>query len=297
MLALPMAAPTVAPHKKSAPKGTIPPGPWYQVAWLLLTDAERHRLTHRARLGKVLPPTLPDSPVQALSAPTKMPGYSWAIPAGRTCPGAVYGDDAVGHGAICSSCYAGGADHGNIEDPNNRYRGYIARSEVHRALLVREQFARVTTATARGRSFFVTHMTQWIAANTDPADPYFRLHDSGDLFSPAYVDAWTAIIAALPWVSFWAPTRSWHIADDIRARGGSGNRWDTAFASLNALPNATIRPSALHVNTDAPSLPGWAAGSGVKVVGWNCPAPLQGNACQACRACWAPAQAIYYHLH
>ncbi|MBK6407894.1 MAG: hypothetical protein IPF66_24500 [Holophagales bacterium] len=40
---------------------------------------------------------------------------------------------------------------------------------------------------------------------------HFRLHDSGDFFSPPYVDAWYDIAFALPEVSFWAPTRSWAI--------------------------------------------------------------------------------------
>jgi hypothetical protein len=231
-----------------------------------------------------------------------MPGYSWALTAGRTCPGAVYGDDAICGPDYAAhplapgekprkGCYAGGTDHGDPLNPSNTARGYISRTAVRRALLVREQYSRITTSTPAGRALFAAHMIQWIAENTDPADPYFRLHDSGDLFSPAYIDAWTAVIVALPQIQFWAPTRSWHIAQS------KGGRWASSFAALNALPNATIRPSALHTNTDAPSLDGWAAGSGVKATDWNCPASTTNNECRHCRACWSPDTAIYYHLH
>jgi len=272
--------------KKSAPTGVIPPGPWYRVAWLLLSDDERHRLTHRSRSGKVLPPTTENSPVQALSAPSKMPGYSWAITAGRTCPGAVYGE-----GAICSACYAGGADHGNTANANNKTRGYISRTAVRRALLVREHFTRILCTTPAGRVTFADHMAAWIARNTDPADPYFRIHDSGDFWGPSYIDAWASIIARCPTITFWAPTRSWHIA---LSKGG---RWADSFAALNALPNATIRPSALFIGDDAPQIDGFAAGSGVKTTDWNCPASTTHNECRSCRACWDTETAIYYHAH
>jgi hypothetical protein len=279
VFALPMAP--AAPYKKSAPRGCIPAGPWYRTAWELLTDAERGKLEHYTRQGKHHP-TVWDSPVQALSAPSKMPGYSWSITAGRTCPGAVYGE-----GAICSSCYAGGSD-----DPSNRRtRGYITRVHVRRAVLVREQFCRILCATAAGRAQFAEYLAGWIAANVRPADPFFRIHDSGDFYAPAYVDAWSAVAESLPAVRFWAPTRSWHIAQS------KGGRWAESFARLNALPNVAIHPSALHIGEDAPVVAGFAAGSGVKATGWNCPASQQGNACGDCRQCWEPTAEVYYHLH
>ena len=37
----------------------------------------------------------------------------------------------------------------------------------------------------------------------------FRIHVSGDFFSPAYAEAWFEIIAAFPQTRFWAYTRSW----------------------------------------------------------------------------------------
>jgi hypothetical protein len=211
-------------------------------------------------------------------------------------PDAICGPDYATHPLLPGEtprkgCYAGGTDHGEPTNPSNLQRGYITRTVVRRALLVREQFARITTATPSGRATFAAHMVQWITANTDPADPFFRVHDSGDFFSPSYIDAWVQVIAATPSIRYWAPTRSWHIARD------KGGRWAASFAALNLLPNTAIRPSALQRGDDAPALPGWAAGSGVKAEGWNCPASTTNNECQSCRACWSPETAIYYHWH
>ena len=38
---------------------------------------------------------------------------------------------------------------------------------------------------------------------------FFRLHDSGDLFSPNYIRAWTFAARMMPFVYIWIPTRVW----------------------------------------------------------------------------------------
>jgi hypothetical protein len=272
------ARPNASMQGKRKMTGHVPPGPWYDLAWRMLSEPERLRLSHKTRMGRHTP-VAPTSPVSALSNPSKMPGASFGMVAGAACPGAVRTPDASGNGAICGSCYA------------DRGGSSYTWPSVKRAYLVRFYWALLSSRSAEGRTAFVAEMASIIARNTPDSDPYFRIHDSGDFFNAAYVDMWAQIIALLPAITFWAPTRSWHLKD------GSGAQWTSAFAALNAHKNAVIRPSALHINQDAPQLPGFAAGSGVKRDGWNCPASEQGNACRDCRQCWNPTVEVYYHLH
>jgi hypothetical protein len=39
----------------------------------------------------------------------------------------------------------------------------------------------------------------------------FRLHEAGDFFSDWYAEAWTATCRAMPHITFWAYTRSFHL--------------------------------------------------------------------------------------
>jgi hypothetical protein len=155
---------------------------------------------------------------------------------------------------------------------------------------------------------------------------FFRLHDSGDFFSPDYLKEWKKItlyyhhevggddlrfnadgsIAALgsghprP-IWFWAPTRIWamgknrvELVQEVNARYGD---------------NFAIRPSAYHINQHGPFISaGWAAPSTVydhankpegrdSAFDWDCQAYAveKGPSCRGaknpdnktgCRACW-----------
>lgn len=140
---------------------------------------------------------------------------------------------------------------------------------------------------------------------------YFRIHDSGDFFSPDYIAAWKAVADANPDVTFWAPSRVWAV-DRMRA----------AVNEINKNPkNLIIRPSSYTINGPAPRDigPGWAGGStvfaedakvGQKDFDWDCRAYLtdtQKVTCRdaeapdgerGCRACWKrPDLRINYTLH
>jgi Gene product 88 len=90
-----------------------------------------------------------------------------------------------------------------------------------------------------------------------PEPGYFRLHDSGDFFSPDYWTAWRSAIAELPGTRFWAPNRTWaHASPTVRP---------------TEIPeNLAMRPSALHFDDPPPtqatlrkaSLPIWKQGGG-----------------------------------
>jgi hypothetical protein len=209
---------------------------------------------------------VPGTPIALLSRPSKMPGASWSLPAGPSCPFALYGPN-----TICGSCFA---QAGNYRaDPN-----------VVRAQAARFAWTRDCLKTPDGTDHFVETMVAAIAAAA--AGPYMRVHDSGDLFSPAYTRAWIRICSALPSVRFWFPTRSWRAP------------WVGVIQQLAALPNVTVRPSALHFDSPPPVVAGLAGGTTAAAEGFTCPAPRNHNACGDCRACWIePNTPISYHAH
>lgn len=208
---------------------------------------------------------VPGTSVQLLSRPTKMPGMSWSLPAGRSCPFMV-----IGHNSICGVCYA--------------MKGRYTSQAVMEAQAARFAWVHECLKTPDGTRDFIDTMVEAIGG---AGYRYMRVHDSGDLFSPAYTRAWAAICAALPRIHFWFPTRSWRAP------------WvDVIRDELAVLPNVAVRPSALHFNARPPEVEGLAAGTTARAQGFTCPAPFQGNACRRCRTCWdKPAVEVSYHAH
>jgi hypothetical protein len=202
-----------------------------------------------------------------LSNTSKMPCPSWGLPAGKACPGAKFGE-----GTICGSCYASKGNYGVptvVHAQSERFRWTLAlmKSEA-------------------GQDAFVAYMTAAIQAT---GLPYFRVHDSGDLFSPAYTRCWQRIARNLSHVRFWFPTRSYRIGNLLPEIQG-----------LAALPNVTVRPSALMLDAPAPVIDGLQAGSGATYSKSDatCPAYRQNGECRDCRFCWdQPARPVLYPLH
>ena len=132
---------------------------------------------------------------------------------------------------------------------------------------------------------WVAGMVKLVGHYTDPDDPYFRIHDSGDMQSVDHLLRWVEVAQALPWVQFWAPTRERAIVNAARAT--MGDRWPD---------NLVVRLSAPMVGkvTDS-DLPTSSVDGGT---GHACPAPTQGNECGTCRACWSPKVSnVDYHKH
>ncbi len=212
----------------------------------------------------------------SLSKPSKMPGYSWSLPAGKTCPAAKLTVKEFGEAAICSGCYAktGFYRMANVQDAQSRRLRWILRS-------LREN----------GGDEAVEGLTTMIR-NTDLA--LFRVHDSGDLFSDAYIGIWVRVAKALPWVRFWIPTREW-----VRPEQ------HTALAELAQLPNVTLRPSAMAIGHEAPNTFGLDAGTTVSVADleghYTCPSTVKGNPSSCaendCTMCWNPTVPVTYLVH
>lgn len=197
-----------------------------------------------------------------------MPCKSWSLPAKLSCPAAVFGE-----GTICSSCYAA--------------KGNYLWNAVQRCQHDRFHWATQSMKSAEGTEEFVSTMS---AAIAHEKNPYFRVHDSGDLFSPAYTRAWAEVARRQPAVSFWFPTRTYRFLEYPK--------WGSALGELSILPNVTLRPSALYFDTPPPEVQGMAAGTTATVDGFTCPAPLQGNQCGECRVCWdEPDTPVSYHKH
>lgn len=208
-----------------------------------------------------------------LTRTSAMPAASFSLPARTTCPGA-----ALRPGSVCGACYA---------DNRGRYRWPTVRDAQARRL------AWTTEALSTGR--FAPTLIGHIAAL---GEPYFRLHDAGDFFSAAYVEAWATTVAALPGVRFWAPTHSWAIRGHPRP---DGDPLLVALRRLAALPNITVRPSAVSVGDPPPVVPGLSAGSAVTAdpLAATCPKSLRRPAhCGPCRRCWdEPLVPVTYLKH
>lgn len=203
-----------------------------------------------------------------------MSAWSFSLPAGQegSCPMAT-------KDGICGSCYA--------------QMGRYAFPNVLNAQWIR--FAWVKRLLADGKQEeFISTMTDAIRRHVD--NGFFRVHDSGDLWSPEYVNCWGEICKRLPEVNFWFPTRSWRATNP---------NWVTALTNLASLPNVSLRPSALEFDEATPVLKGYSAGTAVvtrvdalptvKV----CPKSLNSSDCHSvgCRACWSKTGEVAYLVH
>jgi hypothetical protein len=226
--------------------------------------------------GEIVPPA------SLLSFTKKMPGASFSLPARRTCPSSRVSAAAHGAAASCAVCYA---CRGRYRIPSNR-----STAEARLRFII-ESWRR-----DRGDSW-VAHMMRAMRDKAKQGS-FFRIHDSGDFFSPWYVDLWTRVCLAAPGVRFWAPTLE-HLRADTLAR----------LRVLAAVPGVSIRPSAPRRDTPPPRVAGLAAGSaifeceedvpeGVHV----CPATRRGaeHSCLAneCLTCWTrPEVPVAYLRH
>src|SRR5215469_15065601 len=151
-----------------------------------------------------------------LSHPSKMPGASFGLPAHKACPRVA--------GSICDSCYAS--------------KGCYAWKSSQNAQHARFAWTRECMKSDEGMMHWVSVMICAIWHET-----YFRGHDSGDFFNARYAKAWLLVCRALPATKFWFPTRAWQQPNGVLPV------YDPLLNTLRelaALPNVTVRPSALN---------------------------------------------------
>ena len=194
-----------------------------------------------------------------LGKPSKMPGYSTSLPAQACILGAKLAKVA---GSVCASCYA--------------LKGHYLYPDVKAGLQRRLE--------ALHNPQWVEGMTKLVGHYTDPKDPYFRIHDSGDFQSVEHVLQWVAVARALPWVKMWAPSREVAMVKMARAMAGD---WPSNLVVRVSAPMVG-KPMTMQGPTSSVDVPG----------GNQCPAPTQGNKCGDCRACWDPnVDRVNYHKH
>lgn len=113
--------------------------------------------------------------------------------------------------------------------------------------------------------------------------PYFRWHDAGDIQSVEHLSKIVEIAKRLPKIHFWLPTR------EIATLKAYGKKFPK---------NLTVRVSAPMIGRAPAKVPGTVGSSVDNPNAFQCPAPKQGNACGACRACWNPKMSeVSYHKH
>ena len=207
--------------------------------------------------------------VGQLSKPSKMPGFSYSLPAAECKTG---GKLQAIAGSTCSGCYAMKGAYVWPVVKNAMYRR-LARLE---APLWVEAMSAILNRRARRH-------------------PDFRWHDSGDVQDENHLRRIVAVAEATPGVRHWLPTREYAIVREYVAAGGTFPQ------------NLNVRMSAHMVGGVLPSFPRLAGLVTISTVSRSsdtypaahrCPAPTQGNACGSCRACWDPAvNQVDYTLH
>ena len=120
---------------------------------------------------------------------------------------------------------------------------------------------------------------------------YFRIHVSGDFFSPKYINEWAMIIRAFPGTKFLAFTRAWR---NPRLRKELNNLWK--------LENCQIIASVDGEAFNAPA--GWrtaSMGEPVKVSGPTIMCPGYGKAeltCDKCGICFKDLKSsVWFPIH
>ena len=200
-----------------------------------------------------------------LSETTAMACPGFSLPAMVACPGMV----ACGPEHICWGCYA--------------QIGMYAQQSTINAQAAR--FAWTVHMIKNNPQGWIDTMVEAI---TDTGCTYFRPHDSGDLWSVEYANAWYEVAKRTPHVRYWFPTRSYHLL------------WIDAIRRLASLPNVVVRPSALEWNAPAPSVRGLQKGTTAVSAHKHmadghtmCPKTMAGHdascASVGCRDCWYKA--------
>ena len=204
--------------------------------------------------------------------PSKMPGTSYGISAEHCHTG---GKLAKIPGSVCWDCYALKA---NYQYPSVKVAHAKRESNLDSPHWVAAMVKLILWAQNKGTN-----------RHGDKIDLGFhRWHDSGDLQSVKHLANICEVARLTPNIKHWIPTRELAFVLAYLKAGGTVPR------------NLVIRVSATMI--DGKPTKAWPTTSTVHqdkpAQGRPCPAPLQGNACGPCRACWNPRiKNVSYHKH
>jgi len=221
--------------------------------------------------------TYNDCKTTLLTHTTAMSCPSFSLPAVYSCPGASKHPDSP-----CAHCYA--------------CQGMYLLDSTARAQWIRYRWTRDCMRSALGREEWIETLAREISAT---GCGYFRWHDSGDLFSGAYVTMVAEVCRLTIHIRHWLPTQSFRIAGI-----------DSAIRKhLLPLENVIVRPSTSKLDAFPPRLRsvGYAAGATVYTSSAKnhrsvrlCPKSTLGGSCASnnCRLCWdIPKSAVGFLVH
>jgi hypothetical protein len=236
---------------------------------------------------------VPGTVITLLTETCKMPSRSWSLPAVRSCPSAFFGKDAIcGESKQHTTCYAtrGAYDWRPVRAAQDARFKWAMRASMDAA--TGDEFVALLTLAVQQEALRQQRRYYREVSRGDRElgtfEAVYRVHDSGDLFSPSYARLWTRIAQNCPDVRFWIPTRQWRSRNE---------HMQAALRELAALPNMALRPSALRFNDPAPVIDGLSAGTTASSEGFTCPASTQKNECRDCRACWSKDVVVSYRKH
>ena len=197
--------------------------------------------------------------IGTLSNPGKMPCFAYSLPA-KECQ---QGKKLVKiKNSVCAGCYA--------------LKGNYRFSNVARAMQKRLESIKLES--------WVQDMVKLIKAKS--LMPFFRWHDSGDLQSKEHLEKICEIARLMPDFSFWLPTKEVKLVLD--------------FGLDNIPKNLVVRISHFMVDKSWNGRFKGFLTSAVSTVKdrVTCPAPMQGNKCLTCRACWdIKTECVTYAKH
>lgn len=195
--------------------------------------------------------------VGGLSEPSKMPCYSYSLPAIHCKVGSKLRSI---KGSVCHGCYA--------------MKGFYVFPKV-KAALEKRLSAIDNPKWIEAMVFLINHYYE--AKNVS----YFRWHDSGDLQSFEHLKNIIEVVKATPNVQHWLPTREMGIiaqltnSDIVVPKNLVIRLSDTMIDGKSVKFNSEdIFYSGVHTNK-------------VEKDVYVCPARNQDNECKDCRACWS----------
>jgi hypothetical protein len=197
-----------------------------------------------------------------LSKASKMPGKSWSLQAGDTCPGSInpVTKEVI---EVCKDCYAKSGFYrmDNVKAPRLSNRKDWKRTE---------------------------WADDMVAALDN--ERWFRWFDSGDIYTAALAQKIHEVATRTPWCNHWIPSKSYGIPK-IRY-------W---LDRLRELPNVSVRFSSPSTHGVYNSTHGSVVVQNVTDTikeGKMCDAYTRGGKCGPCRACWdSSINLIVYPLH
>lgn len=221
-----------------------------------------------------------------LSSPGKMPCHSYGLPAAECNVGSkLRAASTPERPTVCGDCYA-------LKGSYNMYPEVIP-AQYRRLAKLREALASVAAGTDPMDTEWTRAMITLIAWQSRDSR-VFRWHDSGDLQSVDHLRLICAVADALPWVTFWIPTRE----------AGTLAKYIREYGTLPA--NLTVRQSAALVDhfpnperaTGGRTFSAVAKDAEIPTDAHACPAYRQDGECRDCRACWnADVPIVVYPLH